>query len=165
MTRVRFTGPRPRPPLLTTMIALIVGVGLPPQASGAPPQHTIQAPTATRPEAYQYNPEGRRDPFVSLLAAGLESRPSGPHSEGLAGLSVSEMSVRGIVQSRGGFVAMVQGPDARTYIVHTNDLLLDGRVSSITAQDLVITQEVNAPLSLVKQREVRKPLRLLEEGK
>lgn len=165
MTRVRSTTPRPGRLLVTTLVMLTLRAGLSTQAPGAPPQHSVQTATATQPEAYRYNPEGRRDPFVSLLAAGLESRSSGAHSEGLAGLSVGEMSVRGIVQSRTGFVAMVQGPDARTYIVHVNDRLLDGRVSSMTAQDLVITQEVNDPLSLVKQREVRKPLRPLEEGK
>jgi predicted ATPase len=38
-------------------------------------------------------------------------------------------------------------------------------ITRITAQGLVILQEVNDPLSLVKQREVRKNLRSAEEGK
>ena len=54
---------------------------------------------------------------------------------------------------------MVQGPDNKTYLVRQNDKLLDGTVKAITAQGLVILQEVNDPLSLVKQKEVRKMLR------
>ena len=50
-------------------------------------------------------------------------------------------------------------------MVHQNDKLLDGTVKAITAQGMVILQDVNDPLSLVKQKEVRKMLRGLEEGK
>jgi len=60
---------------------------------------------------------------------------------------------------------MVQGPDNKTYIVRANDHLLDGTVKAVTPQGLVIMQEVSDPLSLVKQKEVRKMLRGLEEGK
>jgi len=60
---------------------------------------------------------------------------------------------------------MVQGPDLKTYIVHPNDRLFDGTVRAITADSLVILQDVNDPLSLTKQREVRKTLRAIEEVK
>ena len=69
------------------------------------------------------------------------------------------------MQSRGGLVAMVQGPDKKTYIVHQGDHLADGTIKTITPQGLIIIQEVNDPLSLVKQREVRKLLRSLEDAK
>ena len=84
---------------------------------------------------------------------------------GLAGLSVDEISVSGVVAGNNGYVAMVMGPDNKTYLVRANDKLLDGTVKAVTAQGLVILQEVNDPLSLVKQKEVRKMLRALEEGK
>jgi Tfp pilus assembly protein PilP len=80
-------------------------------------------------------------------------------------MSVSDISVRGVLQARGSLVAMIQGPDNRTYIVHQGDKLLDGTIKSITPQGLVVIQEVNDPLSLVKQREVRKLLRSLEDAK
>ncbi len=60
---------------------------------------------------------------------------------------------------------MVQGPDNRTYMVRGGDKLADGTVQSVTTEGLVIVQEVNDPLSLVKQRVVRKPLRSLEDVK
>ncbi|MBP1603936.1 MAG: hypothetical protein H6Q09_1108, partial [Acidobacteria bacterium] len=56
-------------------------------------------------------------------------------------------------------------PDLRTYVVHPNDRLLDGTVKAITPDAVVIVQDVNDPLSLTKQREVRKTLRVAEEVK
>ena len=114
---------------------------------------------------YTYNPEGRRDPFVSLLRGGSDQRAERIGVAGLAGLTVDEISVRGVVAGNNGYVAMVMGPDNKTYIARANDKLLDGTVKAVTAQGLVILQEVNDPLSLVKQKEVRKMLRGLEEGK
>ena len=78
---------------------------------------------------------------------------------------VTEITVRGVMQSQGALIAMIQGPDKKTYIVHQGDKLLDGTVKSVTAQGLVIVQEVNDPLSLIKTREVRKLLRSLEDAK
>ena len=69
------------------------------------------------------------------------------------------------MQSKGAYVAMVEGPDKKTYIVHTGDRFADGAIKSIMPTGLVIIQEVNDPLSLVKQREVRKLLRGLEDAK
>jgi len=143
----------------------------PPSAPVTPPATT--APTAVVPppvlpepaSAYSYRSEGRRDPFLPLIARGSEGRPSGRRAEGLAGLSVNEIVLRGVLRSRGSYLAMVQGPDLKTYIVHPNDRLFDGTVRAITADSLVILQEVNDPLSLTKQREVRKTLRAIEEVK
>jgi Tfp pilus assembly protein PilP len=69
------------------------------------------------------------------------------------------------MQSRAGLLAMILGSDNKTYIVHQGDRLADGTIKQITPQGLVITQEVNDPLSLVKQREVRKLLKSLEDAK
>ncbi len=118
-------------------------------------------------DTFTYNPDGRRDPFVSLLTKGGERhvpRP-GQDLEGVAGLAVEDLTVRGIVSSPSGLVAMVQSPDRKTYLVRQNDKLLDGIVKSVTSEGLVILQEVNDPLSLVKQKEVRKMLHGNEEGK
>jgi type IV pilus assembly protein PilP len=117
-----------------------------------------------KPEAYTYEPEGRRDPFVSLVGTGIDS-PVVKKGEGPAGMLVAEISVRGIMQSKGAYVAMIEGPDKKTYIVHSGDKLADGTIKSVMPTGLVIIQEVNDPLSLVKQREVRKLLRSLEDAK
>jgi type IV pilus assembly protein PilP len=157
--------------LLTAMLgAGTTGAGAPASQAAAPapgsPVSTAAAPSA--PDNYTYDPMGRRDPFVSLLRGGAEERgprAGGPVVEGLGGLTTDEVSVRGVVAAGSGYLAMVQGPDNKTFIVRANDKLLDGTVKAVTAQGLVILQEVNDPLSLVKQKEVRKMLRGLEEGK
>jgi Tfp pilus assembly protein PilP len=141
-----------------------------PQA-GQPPASTApaaQPPAAPPPPAgpaenYTYDPAGRRDPFLDLLNTGTDARPVvSRRGEGAAGLSVGDISVRGLMQSLGGFYALVQGPDGKTYMMHPGDKLLDGTVKTVNAEGLVIVQEVNDPLSLVKQREITKKLRSLE---
>jgi len=128
---------------------------LPPPAAGAAP-----APT------FIYNPEGRRDPFVSLLKRATDGKTrQGKAAAGISGFLVSELVLKGIMQSRGDFVALVTGPDSKTYMVRVNDRLLDGSVRAITADTLVCLQDVNDPLSLTKQREVRMTLRAVADAK
>jgi type IV pilus assembly protein PilP len=134
-----------------------------PTAQPAAPAAAMPAP-APAAEAYTYDPEGRRDPFVSLLSRGIEPT-SGKKLTGLSGLTTGEVMLRGVMQSRNSYVALVSGPDGKTYSAHVNDRLLDGVIRSVTPQGIVIMQEVNDPLSLVKQREVRKGLRTAEDGK
>ena len=133
-----------------------------------PPVKAEAEPTAkpgAPPEAYTYESGGRRDPFVNLLGVGSEPGLTPKRGEGPGSLTVAEISVRGIVQSRGTLIAMVQGPDKKTILVHQGDKFVDGTVKTITPQGLVIVQEVNDPLSLIKQREIRKQLRSFEGGK
>ncbi len=132
-------------------------------AAAAAPADAAKPPVV--PENYTYDPAGRRDPFINLLGSGSDSHAVSKKGEGPSGMTVAEISVRGVMQSRNGLIAMVQGPDNKTYIVHAGDKLADGAIKSITAQGLVIEQAVNDPLSVVKQREVRKLLRGLEDSK
>jgi Tfp pilus assembly protein PilP len=118
------------------------------------------------PDVFTYNPEGRRDPFVSLLLRGGDMKPTREsRPDGLPGLLISEISLRGILKDKTGFVAMVSGPDNKTHIIRGNDKVFDGTVKAITADSVIFSQDVNDPLSLVKQREVRKYLRATQEGK
>ena len=83
----------------------------------------------------------------------------------MSGLTTAELMVKGVLQSRGTYIALVSGPDGKTFTAHVNDRLVDGTIRSITPQGLVIMQEVNDPLSLIKQKEVRKGLRATDDGK
>ena len=135
-------------------------------AAAKPQQPEASAPSPPPPlETYTYRPDGRRDPFQNLLGTGSEKNVTSGKGEGPAGMTLGEISIRGIMQSRGSLVAMIMGPDKKTYIVHQGDKLLDGTIKTITPQGLIVIQEVNDPLSLVKQREVRKLLRSLEDAK
>jgi Tfp pilus assembly protein PilP len=139
----------------------------PAPAPQTPPAEKPATPPPPPPaEIYTYTPQGRRDPFLNLLGTGAEPQGAiGKRGDGPGGMTTAEISVRGILQSRGALVAMIAGPDGKTYVVHQGDKLADGTIKSITPQGLIIIQEVNDPLSLVKQREITKLLRALEVAK
>ena len=134
-------------------------------ATAAAGQQGPAAPAATPAAAvtdagpYAYDPQGRRDPFVSLLARGSDPRATSSRPAGLAGLLVGEVIVKGIVRDRAGFIAMMQGPSTKTFIVHAGDRLMDGTVKAISGDTVIFSQDVNDPLSMVRQKEVRKTVR------
>jgi Tfp pilus assembly protein PilP len=154
------------PIVLALMLVAPLRAQTPAAAAPAPAQPPKAAPPheTQEKESFMYAPDGRRDPFVSLVGTGATSdtRATGRRGEGVAGLGANEISVRGILQSRGAYVAMIQGPDNKTYVVRPGDRLADGTIKTVTPQGLVVVQEVTDPLSLVKQREVTKLLRSLE---
>jgi type IV pilus assembly protein PilP len=132
-----------------------------PGAPAAPGAAEAQGAKPGTGAGYTYDPGGRRDPFVSLTARGSElPGATGSRPAGLPGLLVNEVTVKGVLKSpKGGLLALVQGPDNRTYIIHAGDKVFDGTVKAITQDAVVFSQDVNDPLSLVKQREVRKAIR------
>ena len=123
-----------------------------PASAGAPPQAA---------DSYVYQTDGRRDPFKSLVNGGTDVK-NALKRDGLRTFSLSEVSVRGIMRGPKQLVAMVQGPDNRTYLVHQGDKLADAVVKNVTADGLIAMQDITDPLSTQKQREVRKLLRSLE---
>lgn len=151
------------------LIIITVMLGAAPAAAQAPPPQTAATPPVapadappTPPANFEYQPDGRRDPFLSLVNRGTDARGGvgdGARPEGLAGITVEEVAVRGILQSRGGWIAMIASPSGRAYTIRPGDRLMDGVVRAINAKAVILMQEVNDPLSLEKQREVRKFLR------
>jgi Tfp pilus assembly protein PilP len=154
----------------TLAVAGHVAAQAPPAAAGAPAATAPQPPKVdlpTPPANFEYRPEGRRDPFMNLSRSGTVATPTtgATRPAGAAGLAVEELLVRGIVESQGAYVAMVSGPSGQTFTIRAGSKLFDGTVRAITPQAVVILQQVSDPLSLQKQREVRKGLRVQEEGK
>jgi Tfp pilus assembly protein PilP len=149
--------------MLTILLAaLVAAAGQVPAA--APPATPAPAPTAEQapaPAGYSYNAEGRRDPFVTLVGRGNDPNQAA-RADGIPGLLVNEVTVKGVIRGRSGYIAMIQAPDNKTYIVRSGDRLLDGSVKTITQDGVVFSQDVNDPLSLVKQREVPKRVRAAE---
>lgn len=149
------------------------------QAPAATPAPQPPAPAAavapgadhlpTPPADFTYSAGGRRDPFMTLTT------PRGPVTQidpgklprGPEGITVDELTVKGILFTNGAFVAMVSGAAGKTqtFSVRAGTKLYDGTVRAIDARSVVILQQVSDPLSLQKQREVRKLLRTQEEGK
>ena len=132
------------------------------QAPGPAAPAPAPAEQVTGSPGYSYNADGRRDPFVSLVGTGSNPAQGGTHAAGLPGLLIDEVLVKGVIRGRSGYLAIVQSPDSRTYIVREGDRLLDGTVKTITQEGVMFSQDVTEPLALVKQREVAKRVRVAE---
>ncbi|MEO5824149.1 MAG: hypothetical protein ABIT71_26880 [Vicinamibacteraceae bacterium] len=149
--------------LAVTAIVVIPSTLRAQQGAAAPAATPAPAPVVSG-AGYNYDASGRRDPFMALDRAS-DPRVNAGKLTGLAGLMINEATVKGVVKSRGRMMAIVQAPDNKTYVVKASDRLLDGEVRAVTAEAVVFVQNVNDPLSPVRQREIRKPLRIVEEAK
>jgi hypothetical protein len=78
--------------------------------------------------------------------------------------SVNDISVRGVVQYGGAYIAMVLTPSGKTFTAHVGDQLRNGTIRAITPQGITVIQDINDPTSTQRQREIRKLLKSFEEG-
>ena len=133
----------------------------PPLEKPAPPaaSQPVPEPPPASVGGYSYKPDGRRDPFISLLGRASDPRSAANRPTGLAGFLINEVIVTGIIKGGAGYVATLRGPDNKSYIVRSGERLMDGTVKSISERQVVFSQDVNDPLSLIKQREIPKSVR------
>ena len=71
------------------------------------------SPAPAPGDGYSYQPDGRRDPFQNLIGIGSDVRATGKRADGAAGLSVAEVTVSGVLESRGARVGgdiLAEGP-------------------------------------------------------
>jgi Tfp pilus assembly protein PilP len=117
------------------------------------------------PSGYNYNPQGRRDPFVSLLKPVSADQGAKTRRPGLEGLLIQEVALKGIVKDQKGYIAMLLGTDGKSYFVRNGQRLFDGVITGIDAATVTFRQEVTDPLSTVKSRDVKKTLYPSEEAR
>jgi Tfp pilus assembly protein PilP len=146
----------------TEVMLAVLGLAATASAQTTPEVQRAALVPPSQNDGYAYQADGRRDPFMSLVNGGVEPTTTTTKKDGLRTFTLAEISVRGVMQTRDALVAMVQGPDNRTYVIHKGDKLADAVVKSVTSQGLIAMQDVSDPLSTQKQREVRKLLRSLE---
>lgn len=136
-------------------------------------QRILEQEVAPQPGGYTYSPQGRRDPFVSLLKP---VGPSGPtiRPPGMEGFLIQEIALKGIVKTTGqgagaaerpGYIAMFQGTDGKSYFVNIGQRLYDGQIVAIDAATVTFRQEVTDPLSPVRVRDIKKSLYPTEEAR
>jgi type IV pilus assembly protein PilP len=118
-------------------------------------EEILEEPTTT--DTYRYDPQGRRDPFRSLIGPTPKLEP-GQRPPGLPGFLIDEMKLQGIFKTPQGMTAMINGPDNKGYLVRVGDKVLDGEVIRITPSSVVFRQEVNDPTRIERYREVVKDL-------
>ena len=118
-------------------------------------EEILEEPTTT--DTYRYDPQGRRDPFRSLIGPSPQLEP-GQRPPGVPGFLIDELKLGGIFKTREGLSAMVRGPDNKGYTIRVGQKVLDGEVIRITNTGVVFRQEVNDPTRIERFREVVKDL-------
>lgn len=99
----------------------------------------------------------KRDPFLSPVV----SRVSGAGaacSGGKRCLSVDSMSLRGIVKSQDGMIAVVVNAANKAYFLRENDPIFNGYVAKITGDSMVLRETVEDVLGRKSTRDVVKKL-------
>jgi Tfp pilus assembly protein PilP len=119
-------------------------------------QEILEEPSGS--EAYRYDPQGRRDPFQSLIGPAPKLQP-GQRPPGPPGFLIDEIKLQGIIRTKQqGLIAMINGPDNKGYLIKVGDKVLDGEVIRLTPSSVVFRQEVNDPTRIERFREVVKDL-------
>jgi len=118
-------------------------------------EEILEEPTTT--DTYRYDPQGRRDPFRSLIGPTPKLEP-GQRPAGVPGFLIDEMKLQGIFKTRAGLTAMINGPDNKGYTIKVGDKVLDGEIIRITPTSVVFRQQVNDPTRIERYREVVKDL-------
>lgn len=118
-------------------------------------QEILEEPSTA--DTYRYDPQGRRDPFQSLIGPKQVLQP-GQRPAGVPGFLVDELKLQGVLKTRQGLVAMVNAPDNKGYLIRVGDKVLDGEVIRITNSSVVFRQEVNDPTRIERYREVVKDI-------
>jgi Tfp pilus assembly protein PilP len=140
-----------------------------PSAAGEPVKDTIKSildqELEPPPGGYTYNPQGRRDPFVSLQKPVEAERGPKTRKPGMEGFLIQEVALKGIVKTPQGYIAMLLGTDGKSYFVTVGQRLFDGAIIAMDGATVTFRQEVTDPLSPVRTREVKKTLYPSEEAR
>lgn len=108
-------------------------------------------------DTYRYDPQGRRDPFRSLVGPTPKIDTS-VRPAGVPGFLIDEIKLTGIVRTKAGIAGVIAGPDNKGYLIRVGEKVLDGEVIRITPSSVVFRQEVNDPTRIERYREVVKDL-------
>lgn len=124
----------------STALSLAV-LGLATVASAQTPPAVRHAALVTPPQndAYVYQADGRRDPFLSLVHSGEDPKSAMKH-DGLRTFMLAEISVRGVMQTKDALVAMVQSTVTNA---GTHAMSFDGRLSAASGTATISTYSWN----------------------
>lgn len=105
-----------------------------------------------------YDPGNRRDPFRSLFSPPpMKERMKRP--EGVPGLLIDEITVRGVFRTAKGYVAQISAQNQRkSFLLREGEQVFDGDVLRIEKNRVVFRQIVNDPTVIKPFREVVKVL-------
>ena len=123
------------------------------------------AATTEQEEPYRYRSEGRRDPFRSVLDVEKGSiRTDGPLTP-LELFEPNQLRLVGVMWNSNGYHAMLETPDGMAYTARLGTAIgVNGTVSSVSEENLVVRQFVRDVFGEEKTREVELNLYQEEEA-
>lgn len=146
-----------------SLLAAAAATAAPAKPAAAPTPTPTEAPKITdqdfTPSVYTYEVGGRRGPFRSLLVRNPSDKER-VRPPGLAGVMVDEIELQGTIKVKQGWVAMMRGPDNKSYLIRKGTTLFDGEVTDVSATEVTFRQNVNDPTNPKPFREVVKTLAL-----
>lgn len=131
-----------------------------PAVTPAPTPASIPLGTRVGVVPSSYEDGNRRDPFASLIAtpARTSSLPEGARPiKGLPGLSLADVTVRGVVKAGASVLAILEGPNKQSFVARLNDRLSDASVHSIDATGVVFAEQVGAGMRPINVRKTIRP--------
>ena len=144
-------------------------VTAPKPIAAKPVQKPISQATPTAvgekaPTAYSYNPQGRRDPFASIIVKEEKQAKMGDRPP-LERFNISEFKLTGVVWGGFGYNAMVEGPDGKGYFIHVGTVigLNKGVVKKIMQNRMVIEEKFKNFSGETERKEIVIELRKKQE--
>ena len=111
---------------------------------------------------------GARDPFVRPTVPESDAAPARlpvARVEGLAGLSVEEVAVRGVVRAGDRSLGLLQAGDKKHYVVRPGDRLRDGLVEAVITDGVVIAVDPDEAAAGGGRAPLRRSLRVGQEAR
>ncbi|MCI0353280.1 MAG: hypothetical protein L0Z53_28000 [Acidobacteriales bacterium] len=129
---------------------------LKPAAQEVKPAAAVTQPPPAPPvqQVKPYSSVGKRDPFISPIQ--VATTGAGACSGGKRCLIINQVTLRGIVKSVNGWIAVVENPAQKTYFLRENDAVLNGFVARITGETVVFKENITDALGQQTQRDVVK---------
>src|SRR5262249_17328582 len=129
---------------------------LKPAAPEVKPAAAVTPPPAAPPvqQVKPYSSAGKRDPFISPVQ--VATTGVGACTGGKRCLLINQITLRGIVKSVNGWIAVVENPAQKTYFLRENDAVMNGFVSRITGETVVFKENMVDALGQQTQRDVVK---------
>lgn len=115
-------------------------------------------------DTYSYRIEGRRDPFKSLLLGLKEKKTAGLTP--LQQRSLGELRVIGIVWGAQAYMAMIETPDGKGYLIKEGTLIGPdgGYVKKITEDSVIIEEAYTDYYGRKRSKQTVLRLHIKEEG-
>jgi Tfp pilus assembly protein PilP len=117
-----------------------------------------------RPEVYDYNAGGRRDPFTSLIAIAKEKQIRKKSPNPMENFAVNEIRLSAIVWAKNHYYALITLPDNKSYTITEGMTLglFGGKVEKITKDSVMVREHIRDYRGQLKTQDTI--LRLRKEG-